>query len=66
MDLTTINLDQPRPAYRIIAAAIADEIRAGRLRPGQRIPRRPVASPTTWASHCGRPTPSYGHCGKTG
>ncbi|WP_160573990.1 GntR family transcriptional regulator [Actinomadura physcomitrii] len=38
MDLTVINLDQPRPAYRIIAAAIADEIRAGRLRPGQRIP----------------------------
>jgi GntR family transcriptional regulator len=38
VDLTTIDLDQPRPAYRIIAAAIADEIRAGRLRPGQRIP----------------------------
>jgi GntR family transcriptional regulator len=38
VDLTAINLDQPRPAYRIIAGAIADEIRAGRLKPGQRIP----------------------------
>ena len=38
MDLTAINLDQPRPAYRIIAGAIADEISAGRLKPGQRIP----------------------------
>ena len=38
MDLSTINLDQPRPAYRIIANAIIDEIKAGRLKPGQRIP----------------------------
>jgi DNA-binding GntR family transcriptional regulator len=38
VDLTAINLDQPRAAYRIIAGAIADEIIAGRLKPGQRIP----------------------------
>ncbi|GLZ09270.1 hypothetical protein Acsp03_67360 [Actinomadura sp. NBRC 104412] len=38
MDLSAINLDQPRPAYRIIADAIADEIRAGRIKAGQRIP----------------------------
>ncbi|GAA4506365.1 hypothetical protein GCM10023191_063340 [Actinoallomurus oryzae] len=45
VDLTAINLDQPRPAYRIIAGAIADEIQAGRLKPGQRIPSaRTIAS----------------------
>ncbi|GLZ10222.1 hypothetical protein Acsp04_04570 [Actinomadura sp. NBRC 104425] len=38
MDLTAINLEQPRPAYRIIANAIIAEIKAERLKPGQRIP----------------------------
>lgn len=38
VDLTAINLDQPRAAYRIIADAIAAEIHAGRLKPGQRVP----------------------------
>ncbi|CND42932.1 HTH-type transcriptional repressor yvoA [Mycobacterium tuberculosis] len=32
------DLDQPRAAYLVIAETIESEIRAGRLRPGQRIP----------------------------
>ena len=32
------DLDQPRAAYLVIAETIEGEIRAGRLRPGQRIP----------------------------
>ncbi|NKZ08068.1 GntR family transcriptional regulator [Actinomadura latina] len=32
------DLEQPRAAYLVIAETIEDEIRAGRLRPGQRIP----------------------------
>lgn len=32
------DLEQPRAAYLVIAETIEGEIRAGRLRPGQRIP----------------------------
>ncbi|NEA26052.1 GntR family transcriptional regulator [Actinomadura bangladeshensis] len=38
MEMLEFDLDQPRAAYLVIAETIEGEIRAGRLRPGQRIP----------------------------